>query len=162
MRAGRPPPHLLARDGCRTGVRHHTGPAPEGDLEDPGRRTEYGSRPLFGESWLRVVREQPRSGSIQLARSVLDPVYEAADPPIVRLPANDHAIIDARNARLIEDNARFNAFVKAPFRAVAKPRLRPELRFGELLELWKDNAEAAPAELSGSGGGRSRSRGLRR
>ncbi len=121
-----------------------SGMPPMSSLDDAATRSEYVNRRLCGDSWLQTVRQQPRSKWMELADTVLVPVYESADPPIPRLPANDHAIADAWSVRLVEDNVRFHAFVEEPYRAGSKPRLRPELRFVELLGLWKEKRKPRP------------------
>lgn len=46
--------------------------------------------------------------------------------------------MQAWNARVREDNERLRSDIDAPRRAASKPRLRPDLRFRELLTLWKE------------------------
>ncbi len=73
-------------------------------------------------------------------------VFEDQTPPIKRIPANDLLIMQAWNARVLEDNERLRADIAAPRRIAVKPRLRPDLRFRELLQLW--NKENAPRPQS--------------
>ncbi|KAK0358025.1 hypothetical protein LTR94_037037, partial [Friedmanniomyces endolithicus] len=75
---------------------------------------------------------------------VLADVFEDQTPPIKRIPANDLLIMQAWNARVREDNDRLHSDVDAPRRLTAKPRLRPDLRFRELLKLWKDEKNPRP------------------
>jgi integrase len=52
--------------------------------------------------------------------------------------------MQAWNARVREDNDRLRSDVDAPRRLATKPRSRPDLRFGELLRLWKNEKDPRP------------------
>jgi integrase len=100
--------------------------------------------PLLGDCWLDLVRRCPPGDWLQASRTILDPVFEMVATGAKRVPANELLIMQAWNARLREDNERLRADVDAPRRAGSKPRLRPELRFRELLKLWRDERKPRP------------------
>ena len=102
--------------------------------------------PVPGDCWLDVVRMYPPAEWLQASGMVLADVFEDQDPAIKRIPANDLLIMQAWNARVLEDNERLRADIAAPRRIAVKPRLRPDLRFRELLQLW--NKENAPRPQS--------------
>jgi integrase len=128
------------------------GAPPPNDDDQDERLRALRDMPLTGDCWLELVRSRPRSVWIKACRMVLDPLFDSADPPIVRIPANEMQLMDAWNAQVVTDNARFHADVNAPRRAGAKPRARPDLRFGELLSLWKDEKQPRPQSFAETAG----------
>lgn len=52
--------------------------------------------------------------------------------------------MQAWNGRVREDNDQLRADAEAPRRLATKPRLRSDLRFRELLKLWKDEKDPRP------------------
>lgn len=101
--------------------------------------------PLLGDCWLDVVRQCPPGDWLQSSLTVLDPVFEMLGASVKRVPANELLIMQAWNARLRDDNERLRADVDAPRRAGSRPRLRPDLRFRELLKLWRDEKKPRPS-----------------
>lgn len=93
--------------------------------------------PLPGDGWLAIVRQTSPSDWLKASRTVLDEVKDQ-DPPVAQIPANHLLIMQAWNARVREDNDRLRSDIDAPRRTASKPRLRPDLRFRELLTLWKE------------------------
>ncbi|MEH3120781.1 MAG: hypothetical protein PGN16_02190 [Sphingomonas phyllosphaerae] len=102
--------------------------------------------PVPGDCWLDVVRMYPPAEWLKASGMVLVDVFEDQNPPIKSIPANELLIMQAWNARVLEDNERLRADIAAPRRTAVKPRLRPDLRFRELLQLW--NKENAPRPQS--------------
>jgi hypothetical protein len=123
-------------------------PPPAEDEDRDERMRALRNLPLTGDRWLDLVRSRPRSVWIRACRMVLDPLFETADPPIVRVAANELALMDAWNAHVVADNARFHADVNAPRRAGAKPRARPDLHFRELLKLWQKDKQPRPQSFA--------------
>lgn len=56
--------------------------------------------------------------------------------------------MDAWNEQIVADNARFHVDVNTPRRAGSKTRLRPDLRFGELLDLWRTERVPRPQSIA--------------
>lgn len=103
---------------------------------------------LVGDKWLACVQERSRSTWIKATRMVLDPLFDSADPKVVRKQINEFALMDAWNARLVQDLERFRAAVDAPRRVNARPRLRTDLKFRELLKLWAAEKKPRPQSLA--------------
>lgn len=99
---------------------------------------------LAGDGWLEFVRTRTPSAWLQASRHVLDPIFDTADPPIERLPANELLIMQAWNARVLADNTLLRADVETPRRAGSKPRARPDLMLRELLKLWGEHKKPRP------------------
>lgn len=121
---------------------------PRNGLVDGEEHAELAGARLCGDGWLEVIREQPRSHWIGAAEMALGPLYEATEPRVARVTANDHALMDAWNARLVEENARLHHAVQAPYRIAPVSRLRPDLRFGELLSSWRDKRNPRPQSFA--------------
>ena len=111
--------------------------------DSPEQLIKKRGQPLPGDGWLTIVRQTPPSEWLKASRTILDEVGDQ-DSPVARIPANDLLIMQAWNARVREDNDRLHSDVDAPRRLTAKPRLRPDLRFRELLKLWKDEKNPRP------------------
>lgn len=111
--------------------------------DSPEKLTALRGNPLPGDCWLDVVQQMPPSDWLPACRSVLSPLKDQ-DPPIAQIPANDLLIMQVWNARVREDNDRLRSDVEAPRRLATKPRLRSDLRFRELLKLWKDEKDPRP------------------
>ena len=102
---------------------------------------------IAGDQWLNFIREKPRSVWIKVCDEVLIPLFKAADPPIKRIPANELALMDAWNAHVRDDNARFRAEVEGPVRRISQSRLRQDMRFDELLTRWAAKRSPRPQSL---------------
>lgn len=102
---------------------------------------------LAGDTWLKVIREVPRAKWMKAALPVLDPLIESAEPPVVRTEGNERALMDAFNARILEDNARLHADAERPRLPGSTPRLRPDLRFRELLNRWAEAQKPQPQSV---------------
>lgn len=125
------------------------GAAPPAGGDDHAERLKMlRGQPLTGDRWLEFVRSRPRTVWIKACRMVLDPLFETAEPPIKRIEANEMVLMDAWNAHVVEDNARFHADVNAPRRAGSKSRARPDLHFHELLKLWEEEKKPRPQSFA--------------
>ncbi|WP_257555380.1 site-specific integrase [Sphingobium sp. CFD-2] len=120
-------------------------PRPRSDLSQEPHRGQ--GKLLAGDQWLDFIREKPRSVWIKVCDEVLIPLFGAADPPIKRIPANENALMDAWNARVRDDNARFRAEVEGPIRHASHSRLRPDLRFEELVARWAAKRSPRPQSV---------------
>lgn len=104
--------------------------------DDPQRRTSRRGKLLVGDQWLDFVRDRPKSVWIKVCDPVLEPLFRFATPPVKRIPANELALMDAWNVRVAEASQRFHDEVDNPPRAVTRSRLRPDMRFEDLLKRW--------------------------
>ncbi len=111
--------------------------------DSPEQLIRKRGQPLPGDGWLAIVRQTPPAEWLAASRTVLDEVRRQ-DPPVAQTPANELLIMQAWNARVREDNERLRSDVDAPRRLATKPRLRSDLRFRELLKLWKDEKNPRP------------------
>ena len=102
---------------------------------------------IAGDQWLDFILEKPRSVWIKVCDEVLIPLFRSAEPPIKRIPANEHALMDAWNLRVRDDNALFRAEVEGPVRRVSQPRLRLDMCFDELLTRWAAKRNPRPQSL---------------
>jgi integrase len=109
--------------------------------------TELAGQRLAGDVWLRVIREVARTKWMKFAEAALEPLFASADPPVVRTEGNEKTLIDAFNARVADDNAKLHADAERPRLPGAVPRLRPDLRFRELLKKWEGAQKPQPQSL---------------
>jgi integrase len=84
---------------------------------------------------------------MKFAEAALEPLFASADPPVVRTEGNEKTLIDAFNARVADDNAKLHADAERPRLPGAVPRLRPDLRFRELLKKWEGAQKPQPQSL---------------
>lgn len=112
--------------------------------DSPERLMAKRGEPLPGDCWLDAVRQYPPSEWLEASGMVLEDVFKGHAPSIVRIPANELLIMQAWNVRVREDHERLRADVDAPRRLATKPRLRSDLRFRELLALWKNEKNPRP------------------
>jgi hypothetical protein len=115
--------------------------------DPPERKANKRGKLLAGDQWLDFVRDRPRSVWIRVCDQILDPLFKFATPPVKRIAANEFALMDAWNVRVAEDSQRFHDEVDNPPRAASRSRLRPDMRFGELLGLWVKGRGARPQSV---------------
>jgi integrase len=115
--------------------------------DPPDRKARVRGKLLAGDQWLDFVREKPRSVWIKVCGEILDPLFRFANPPIKRIPANEFTLMEAWNTRVLEDNRRFHDEVDNPAHAPSRSRLRPDMRFGELLTLWAAKRSPRPQSV---------------
>lgn len=112
------------------------------------RMLELRGMRLVGDTWLATLMDYSSEVWMPLSRMVLDPLFESAEPPVVRSAGNERALMDAYNVRVREDTLRLHAAVDAPQRAGSRPRARPDMRFRELLESWAAVRKPTPQSLA--------------
>jgi len=100
--------------------------------------------PLPGDCWLDVVRKLPPSEWLQASEPVLKEIFRDQKPAVARTPSNELLIMQAWNVCVRDDNACLRSDVDAPRRIGAKPRLRADLTFRELLKLWNEEKKPRP------------------
>lgn len=104
-------------------------------------------RLLVGDQWLDFVRDRPRSVWIKACEEILIPLFKFSTPPIKRIPENEFALMDAWNARVLDDNRRFHDAVNNPPVAKSRSRLESDLRFDELVERWVADRSPRPQSV---------------
>jgi len=115
--------------------------------DSPEELVKLRGQPLPGDGWLAVVQQTPPSKWLEASATVLDEVRDQ-DPPVAQIPANHLMIMQAWNVRVREDNDRLRSDIDSPRRMATKPRLRPDLRFRELLALWREEKKPRPQSCS--------------